>query len=902
MTYPEAVDRFVEKLNKADTVYVIEDEELVLEDGVFEGELAHDNVKNESVMVFTGPKMSGERIENFFLSIPSNAPWKRIIKVFANAPKVYVTYETTGDQVEAEDINRVQESIVNTQKEVERYKAANDQAVSDLGTRLSTVESKKADKTYVDTELLKKADKENIYTKAETDSRIQAIIGAAPEALDTLAEIAEALNNDPDFAATITNMLAQKVDKVAGMGLSEANFTNEEKTKLSSIEEGANKYIHPSTHPASMIVESTDKQFVSATDKAKWDAKETPEGAQEKANAAETNAKTYADNKIDDLAGAGRTTETVKEVADDLVSHKANTANPHNVTKSQVGLANVDNVQQASKTEFTAHVNDTIKHVTSAERTAWNNKAEISDIPTKVSQLENDAEYVTQIELERYKSVNDQAVDNLDSRLTTVENNKAEKSYVDSEFSKKADKTYVDIELEKKANKSDTYTKSETNSLIQALIDSAPETLNTLAKIANAINNDPNFATTINNLLAQLEANKLDKSLKGVAGGLAELDSTGRVPSSQLPSYVDDVLEYPSKNNFPAVGETGKIYIALDTNLAYRWSGSSYVEISPSLALGETSSTAYRGDRGKIAYDHSLTIGNPHQTTKADIGLGNVENYGIATQAEAEAGSVNNKYMTPLRVKQAIDVLQAVKSVAGKTGHVTLTKDDVGLSNVDNVKQASKTEFDSHNNDTTRHITAEERTRWNNKAEVSQIPTKVSELENDVNFVTQEELGNAGYGDMVKSVYDTDNDGKVDMAEAADSVPWDGVIGKPGTFPPSSHNHDDRYIKNTGGTIQNGDLYMDGGSVNYVRPDTTGGWARGFWWSKRDLTRIGGIGVLGSGETISKFYIGYGISPWANSIVEIYPSYINVNGEIKQQGQTVLLKGQPLTWNNLKGE
>ena len=296
MAYPESVDMFVEKLNKADTVYVIQDEELVLENGVFEGVLAHDNVKNESVMVFTGPKMSGERINNFFLSIPSNAPWKRIIKVFANAPKVYVTYETAGDQVEAEDINRVQESIVNTQKEVERYKAANNQVVSDLGTRLSTVESKKADKTYVDTELLKKADKENTYTKAETDSRIQAIIGAAPEALDTLAEIAEALNNDPDFAATITNMLAQKVDKVAGMGLSEANFTSEEKTKLSGIEEGANKYIHPSTHPASMIVETSEKRFVSDIEKATWNAKETPEGAQEKADIAEQNAKAYADS------------------------------------------------------------------------------------------------------------------------------------------------------------------------------------------------------------------------------------------------------------------------------------------------------------------------------------------------------------------------------------------------------------------------------------------------------------------------------------------------------------------------------------------------------------------------------------------------------------------------------
>ena len=1157
---------FVEKLNKKQEGFYVIKEEKDIQDGKWEGYLEHDNVNRESIVIYTGPNFTGTKVDNFFVSTPSEMPWKTYLKVFSNSEKIYVTYESQGDQVEAEDINQVQNVLADTVEDLNDYKAATDASINDLEIRTTNLEETRASKTYVDTELNKVYKKEEVFNKEEVIQRIQDIIGAAPEALDTLAEIAEALNNDPDFAATVTNLLSQKVDKVAGKGLSTEDYTTAEKQKLAGIEEGANKYIHPSTHPASMIVETSEKRFVSDIEKATWNAKETPAGAQQKAdkaeqnakaytdaheqkaaphsghetpagaqakvdahanrtdnphsvtksqvglgnvenyevatqkdaeegtatnkymtpqrtkqaidslqavksvagktgivtlsksdvglsnvdnvrqaskaefdshnedftrhitdeertawnaketpagaqakadiaeanaksytdehdqnttkhitatertnwndanakkhthsnksildtitqtlinawnsavdhisdavrhitsaeraswnaketpagaqakadiaeqnakayadivaNTAETNAQNYADNKIDDLAGAGRTTETVKEVADDLVSHKANTANPHNVTKAQVGLANVDNVQQASKTEFIAHVNDAVKHVTSAERTVWNNKAEISDIPTKVSQLENDAEYVTQIELETYKSVNDQAIDDLDSRLTTVENNKAEKSYVDLELSKKADKTYVDTELEKKANKSDTYTKSETNSLIQALIDSAPETLNTLAKIANAINNDPDFATTINNLLAQLEANKLDKSLKGVAGGLAELDFTGRVPSSQLPSYVDDVLEYLSKNNFPAIGETGKIYVALDTNLIYRWSGSSYVEISPSLALGETSSTAYRGDRGKIAYDHSQTIGNPHQTTKADIGLGNVGNYRVATQAQAEAGSVNNVYMTPLRTKQAIDVLQAVKSVAGKTGHVTLTKDDVGLSNVDNVKQASKTEFDSHNNDTTRHITAEERTRWNNKAEVSQIPTKVSQLENDRGYVTQEELGNAGCGDMLKSIYDTDNDGKVDAAEAADSVPWDGVTGKPGTFPPSSHNHDDRYIKNTGGTIQNGDLYMDGGSVNYVRPDTTGGWARGFWWSKRDLTRIGGIGVLGSGETISKFYIGFGISPWQNSIVEIFSDSVNINGTIKQQGNEVWHKGKPLTWNDLKG-
>ena len=95
----------------------------------------------------------------------------------------------------------------------------------------------------------------------------------------------------------------------------------------------------------------------------------------------------------------------------------------------------------------------------------------------------------------------------------------------------------------------------------------------------------------------------LTSSQKGAANGLAELDANGKVPSSQLPSYVDDVLEYASTSNFPSTGETGKIYVAKDTNRTYRWGGSSYVEISASLALGETSSTAYAGDKGKEAYD-----------------------------------------------------------------------------------------------------------------------------------------------------------------------------------------------------------------------------------------------------------------------------------------------------------
>jgi hypothetical protein len=125
-------------------------------------------------------------------------------------------------------------------------------------------------------------------------------------------------------------------------------------------------------------------------------------------------------------------------------------------------------------------------------------------------------------------------------------------------------------------------------------------------------------------------AGKVNTSLLGAPNGVATLDASGIILASQLPSYVDDVLEYANFGAFPAVGASGKLYLALNTNGLYRWSGSAYVQVNAggaSLVLGETAETAYRGDHGKAAYDHSLlTAGNPHGVTQADVGLGNVSN------------------------------------------------------------------------------------------------------------------------------------------------------------------------------------------------------------------------------------------------------------------------------------
>ena len=119
---------------------------------------------------------------------------------------------------------------------------------------------------------------------------------------------------------------------------------------------------------------------------------------------------------------------------------------------------------------------------------------------------------------------------------------------------------------------------------------------------------------------------------KGVSGGVAELDENGLVPSSQLPGYVDDVIEgYWEEGIFYSnpehteelAGEAGKIYVDLETNKTYRWSGSSFIVISETLALGDTSSTAYRGDKGKTAYEHSQSEHARTDATKVEQSANN---------------------------------------------------------------------------------------------------------------------------------------------------------------------------------------------------------------------------------------------------------------------------------------
>lgn len=131
-----------------------------------------------------------------------------------------------------------------------------------------------------------------------------------------------------------------------------------------------------------------------------------------------------------------------------------------------------------------------------------------------------------------------------------------------------------------------------------------------LANVENKSSAQIRSEITKENVTNALGYTPIDESRIGAANGVASLDASGRIPASQIPGGFDNIEEYDNLAAFPTTGEEGKIYVAKDTNLTYRWTGSQYVEISPSLALGETATTAYRGDRGKVAYDHSQVSGN----------------------------------------------------------------------------------------------------------------------------------------------------------------------------------------------------------------------------------------------------------------------------------------------------
>lgn len=223
------------------------------------------------------------------------------------------------------------------------------------------------------------------------------------------------------------------------------------------------------------------------------------------------------------------------------------------------------------------------------------------------------------------KKLNDELKANEEIRQTN------EEQRIDNENQRQTNETDRQGAEDNRINAEDTRISNENQRIENENTRKANETLRQTQEAdrenntATAVSNAEKAAKKANDAADSLQ-NKLNSHHfvlsedKGIANGVAELDANGLIPSNQLPSYVDDVIEgYLNDNKFykepehitEITGETGKIYIDLISNKTYRWSGSAFAIISETIALGETSSTAYRGDRGKAAYEHSQTAHAP---------------------------------------------------------------------------------------------------------------------------------------------------------------------------------------------------------------------------------------------------------------------------------------------------
>ena len=394
----------------------------------------------------------------------------------------------------------------------------------------------------------------------------------------------------------------------------------------------------------------------------------------------------------------------------DLSAHLKDFDNPHKVTKDQVGLGKVDNTADLEKPVSVAtqeainavqsnldktnislenHIADKKNpHEVTKEQVGLGNVDNTSDLDKPVSHYQQDA------------------LDELERRLQgSIDGSGSDLSAHISDFNNPHKVTKDQVGLGNVDNTADK--DKPISDATQKALDSIKTETNTIIETHIADKNNPHEVTKEQIGLGEVTNDaQVKRSEMGVAGGVATLDQEGKVPSSQLPSFVDDVIEVDSYDNLPTTGEAGKIYVTKDTNLTYRWSGSRYIEISASLALGETSSTAYPGDKGKETTDkvntHVADLNNPHQVTKEQVGLGNVDNTSDLDKPVSNA----TQELVDNTKKELEDLITS--NEGGLDNHIKdfnnphqVTAEQVGLGNVDNtadldkpISNATQTEID----------------------------------------------------------------------------------------------------------------------------------------------------------------------------------------------------------------
>lgn len=465
-------------------------------------------------------------------------------------------------------------------------------------------------------------------------------------------------------------------------------------------------------------------KHITTVERNNWNAKETPAGAKVKADTALADSKTYTDAEVAKVSPTSIGAETPAGAQAKVDAHNADKANPHAVTKTQVGLSNVDNVKQATKAEFDTHNTDATRHLTAAERTLWNSKAEGVHI--------HPISGVTGLQAA------------LDAKETPAgAQTKATKALTDS-------KVYTDGQ-------------------ISTLIGTAPGTLDTLYELADALGNDPNFATTVaTNIGKKAEKTVVDSHITDNANphgvtkaqvGLANVDNAKQATKTEFDAHTVDIVKHITAAerlswnakaggaHTHAVGEITGLQAVLD---AKETPAGAQTKATTSENNAKTHATNLYGNRiidnrsvvpTPKSYDANRTTQEFKQATVMGLtGLATGTYVHVFTErawADNSGGYVrqlaydgNSNSIFTRNGNQVTDTWSAWDQLetasdaqakvdnhnANKANPHAVTKAQVGLGSVDNVKQATKAEFDTHAIDAVKHITAAERTAWNGKA------------------------------------------------------------------------------------------------------------------------------------------------------------------------------------------
>ena len=390
------------------------------------------------------------------------------------------------------------------------------------------------------------------------------------------------------------------------------------------------------------------------------------------------------------------------------------------------------------------------------------------------------------------------------------------------------------------------------------------------------------------------------------------LDPSGQIPASYLPSYVDDVLEYPTYSQLPQPGETGKIYVTTDTDLTYRWSGSTYIEISKSIITGVKGSA-----------ESNYRIGNVNLTA-ANIGLGNVVNLdqskaiksitrsgttftytcldgttGTFTQQDDNTwrpitntytGSDQSTSVSQYGTNALYNAL--VNGYANSAGNAD-TVDNLHASDLvrfflspmasnapaDSAKSWFTNTMPSASGAIVYNVPGSEKTIIAGKS--SGAHGHMLQLNYDDNYLrllrytggnwktTDWEKISAGYADSAGSVSWSNVSSKPETATRWPS--WSEVTGKPSTFTPSSHTHD--YLPLSGGTMTGSITMSQGASARNVGIVGT-----------YDYTKSAAIWAMGA---------SYQIPAAGNSLGSLYGAAYVYQG---QAGQGTMAGGHQFVW------